>query len=282
MTTGRELLEEGRRRLAARGRPSPGREAALLLRHVLGLDESALLARDRQEVAAGAERRFRDLLARREAGTPVAYLTGEREFWGRAFQVDSRVLVPRPETEHLVEIALALPLPERARVLDVGTGSGCLAVTLAAERPVWRVVAVDRSAGALAVARSNARRHGVAARVVAVAGDLLAGLDAGRFDLVVANLPYVDPGERDSLSPEVVDHEPAAALFAGRHGLALVERLIDEAGAALAAGAWLACEIGAGQAAPLLAHARRTGRFTAGEARPDLAGVERDLVWRRI
>ncbi len=282
MPTVRELIEAGRRQLAAGGIPHPSREASLLLRRVLGLDEAALIARDRESVGPSEETSFRALLAQRAAGFPVAYLVGEREFWGRRFAVDSRVLIPRPETEHLVEIALALALPRRAQVFDIGTGSGCLAVTLACERPGWRVVAADRSPSALAVARRNAARHDVASRVATVASDLLAALEVRHADLVVANLPYIDPAGRSALGVEISDHEPASALFAELRGRALVERLLAEAGQALSPGAWLACEIGAGQAPELLAAAERAGRWSRGEVRRDLAGIERDLVWRRI
>ncbi len=150
----------------------------------------------------------------------MAYLTGEREFFGRSFRVDHRVLIPRPETEHLIEIALALPLPERARVLDVGTGSGAIATTLAVERPGWRLVATDLSLGALAVARGNAARQGVGARVLAVGADLLAGLELGDFDLVVSNPPYIDPQDLADLPRDVRDWEPRLALVSPGGGTA--------------------------------------------------------------
>src|SRR4030095_1300690 len=144
-----QLLAEARPRLAATPFGASTREALLLLGHVLNLSEAQVLARQESEVSGEAERRFRDLLARRLTGEPVAYLLGEREFYGRPFYVDSRVLIPRPETEHVVEAALAERLPAAPRLLDVGTGSGCLAVTLALEIPGARVAATDLSAGAL-------------------------------------------------------------------------------------------------------------------------------------
>ena len=150
------LLVEARRRLAAAPFAPPAREAGLLLAHALGVSEAQVLARHDEDVPAAAADRFLALLERRLAGEPFAYLTGEREFYGRGFRVDRRVLIPRPETEHLVEAALALPLPPGPRILDLGTGSGCLAVTLAAELPAATVVATDLSLAALAVARANA------------------------------------------------------------------------------------------------------------------------------
>lgn len=277
MTRVRELVEQGRRSLVGRVVEAPGREAARLLAHLLGTGEAGLLARDGETVDATIADRFLELVARRAAGEPAAYLTGEREFFGRRFAVDRRVLVPRPETEHLVEIALALPLPDRARVLDVGTGSGAIALTLAAERPAWRVVASDRSLGALALARGNAQA--LAPGVALVAADLDAALELGGFDLVVSNPPYVDPEDETALSPEVRAHEPPLALFA-HGGLAVLERLLA-AGRALRPGAYLAVEVGAGQAAALVERARAGGLYDELSVSPDLAGIERDVVLRR-
>jgi len=275
----RELLEPARRRLAQAGVEQPGREAALLLRTLLGMSDAALLAHDREAVPADLAARFAERIERRAAGVPAAYLLGEREFFGRAFEVDERVLVPRPETEQLVEIALALPLPARATVLDVGCGSGCLAVTLAAERPGWFLVASDLSPAALAVARRNAARHGVAGRVALVAADLLAGLRPRSLDLVVANPPYVAAEER--FAAEVGRHEPHAALFAGEQGLAVSRRLLREL-LALGPGSWLACEHGAGQRRALVAFAEHLGGWRLHAAGDDLAGHDRDLVWQRM
>lgn len=315
-----QLLADARKRLGGAPFAPPRREAALLLGHVLGLSEAQVLARGEEAVPAEAAARFEALLARRLAGEPVAYLTGEREFWGRPFLVDSRVLIPRPETEHLVEAALALvpALPPRPRLLDVGTGSGCLAVTLALEVAGARVVATDVSPAALAVARSNARRHRVAGRgaqamktagsdgaaraahcaaeteagdsdrghavdatgcVAFAAADLASALRLSAFDLAVSNPPYVGHDEAPRLSPEVRDFEPEAALFTASQGLAVIARLLAEA-ETLRPGGFLAFEIGDGQLAAV--EALLAGRpFDLREVRRDLAGKERVVVLRR-
>jgi len=241
-----EVLADARARLAAAPFAPSTREAALLLGRVLGLSEAQLFARGREPVPAASRQRFAGLLARRLAGEPVAYLLGRREFYGRDFAVDRRVLVPRPETEHLVEAALGLPLPAAPRVLDVGTGSGCLAVTLALELPAARVVAVDLSPGALAVAAANVRRHRVGSRVRLAGGDLADAVDLARFDLVVSNPPYVDRSETPEISREILDHEPELALFPPGGGTASLARLIA-AGGRLRPGAEMLLEIGRGQ-----------------------------------
>ncbi len=238
-----------------------------------------MLARDREAVPGEEEARFEALLARRLAGEPVAYLTGEKEFFGRAFRVDRRVLIPRPETEHLVEAALAERLPPAPLLLDVGTGSGCLAVTLALERPAARVVATDRAPGALALAAGNARRHGVAARVALAGADLLDGLDAAAFDLVVSNPPYVDPGEAAGLSPEVCNFEPPLALFPPGAGDLLLARLLRQA-SGLRRGVRLIVEIGAGQRDAVVRHGTAAGLLLVAE-RADYAGIPRVLTFER-
>lgn len=241
-----EVLARARARLAAAPFGPSTREAALLLGHVLGLSEAQVLARGRQPAGETAKRLFLGLLERRLGGEPVAYLLGEREFYGRSFAVDRRVLVPRPETEHLVEAALAARLPPSPRILDLGTGSGCLAVTLALELPAARVVATDLSPGALAVAAANVRRWQVEERVALAAADLFSALDLAAFDLVVSNPPYVDRRDASSLSPEVVEFEPPLALFAAERGEAVLAEIFAGA-AALSPGALVLVEIGHGQ-----------------------------------
>jgi release factor glutamine methyltransferase len=273
-----DLLREGRRRLAATAF-APPREAALLLGAVLGLNEAQAMARDDRAVPPAAAARFEALLARRLAGEPVAYLLGGKEFYGRPFAVDDRVLIPRPETEHVVEAALALALPPAPRILDVGTGSGCLAVTLARELPGATVAAADLSPGALAVAAGNARRHGVADRVAAVASDLTAAFDLDGFDLVVSNPPYVDPGDAPGLSPEVCNFEPHLALFSPGSGDSTLGRLFREC-ARLRPGVPLVVEIGAGQLDAASRHAAAAALEIAA-VHHDYAGVPRVLVLRR-
>jgi release factor glutamine methyltransferase len=277
VSTLRQLLSEARPLLAATPFGAPPREALLLLGHVLGLSEAQVLARGEAEVPAAEEARFRSLLARRLAGEPTAYLLGEREFWRRPFHVDARVLIPRPETEHVVEEALAAPLPERPWILDVGTGSGILAVTLALEMPGARSVATDLSPGALAVAAKNARRLG--ARLLLVRTDLTAGLDLGRFDLVVSNPPYIDLADAPSLSLEVRDFEPAEALFALGSGDSVLARLFAQC-AAMRPGVRLAVEIGFGQLGAARRHAEAAGLEII-RVRNDYAGIPRVLVLQR-
>lgn len=275
-----QLLAEARPRLAATSFGAPPREAALLLGQLLGLSEARVLAFGEREVPDETAERFRSLLERRLTGEPVAYLLGEREFYGRPFAVDSRVLIPRPETEHVVEEALAVPLPERPRILDVGTGSGILPVTLALEIPGARTVGTDLSPGALAVASGNARRHGVSERTSFLGADLTHGLDLARFDLVVSNPPYIDIGDAPSLSPEVVTFEPHLALFAPGSGDSVLARLFALLGSGLRPGVRAIVEIGFGQLEAVRRHAEASGLHFAG-ARLDYAGIPRVVVLER-
>lgn len=249
-----------------------------MLARALGISEAQLLARTTETVAPEVRQHFDSLLERRLTGEPVAYLFGEKELYGRSFAVDRRVLVPRPETEHLIEAALALPLATQPCILDVGVGSGAIAVTLAAELPAARVVATDLSLGALAVARKNALRHGVAERLTLVATDLSAALRLADFDLVVSNPPYVDPAA--GLSPEVRDFEPALALFAGEKGRAILDRLVRQA-AALRSGTVMILEIGHDQADWLRKTVGAQGELELLEILPDYAGIPRIAILRR-
>ncbi len=271
-----ELLDVGRDYL--RGVVDfPRREAALLLGEVLGLEEAQLYARSDEDVPEPAALSYADLIRRRVDHVPMAYLLGRREFYGRSFAVDPRVLVPRPETEHLVEAALECT-GAGARVLDLGTGSGCIAITVALERPEASVVATDLSLGALAVAAANCRRHGVDGRVRLVSVDLLSALGRRSFDVVVSNPPYIDTGEWDSLMPEVRDHEPPEALFAG-DGLDFYRRLLA-AGDRFAAGQQLLLEIGKGQLDGVVELAEGGG-FAVEAVVADLAGIPRVVHLRR-
>lgn len=273
-----ELLQSGRRALAAAPHAPSTREAALLLARLLDLDEAEVLARDREAVPRSVAERFEALISRRLRGEPVAYLLEEREFYGRRFRVDPRVLIPRPETEHLVEATLRLDLPPAPRLLDVGTGSGVLALTLALELSDARVVATDLSPAALAVAAANRSRHALAGRVHLAACDLATALRLDRFDAVVSNPPYIGLDEAPQLPPDVRDFEPRQALFAGAAGGEIIDRLLAELGP-LRPGTTLLLEVAAGQAETVRRRASGS-EFAPVDAVPDYAGHERVLVFR--
>jgi release factor glutamine methyltransferase len=272
-----DALDEGVQVLPDRpGIPDPRREALWLLARAWGRGELDVRLALHDQVPAEVERTYRRWLERRAAGEPAHHLTGWCPFWGRDFRVSPHVLVPRPETELVVESALGLPLRPDARVLDVGTGSGCLAATLALERPGWRVVAVDVSVAALVVARMNIRHHRAA--VALVAGDL-AGAIGGRVDLVVANLPYV-PALLLGRVPVEVGYDPVIALDGGGDGLDVIRRLLESCPRVLAAGGRVVLEVGDDQADAVAADGARAG---LGEERRvvDVGGCERVLVLRQ-
>jgi len=279
VTTIAQVLCAATRRLRAAGIEGARAEARLLLRHVTGLPPEDLVA-DRDRALEGeALARFEVLVARRAAREPMAYVLGEREFWSLPLSVGPGVLVPRPETETLVEAALEA-FPDRTvplRILDLGTGSGCLLLALLREYPNAVGVGVDRSAEALAHAARNARRHGLDGRALLVRGDWGRAL-AGPFALIVANPPYVASGELADLDPEVARHEPRAALDGGPDGLAAYRAILPDLGRLLAPAGVACLEIGAGQATALAALAEVAGFRVA--VRPDLAGIPRCLVLR--
>ncbi len=247
-------------------------DAEVLLAHFLGTERLALmLTPDRQIEATG----FAALVARRLAGEPVAHITGTREFWSLPFQVCSKVLIPRPDSETLIEAALALPPP--GRVLDMGTGSGALLLSVLHERPEATGLGIDISADALAIAAANADALGLAARARFALGDWGQGLHES-FDLILCNPPYVE--DAAALSVEVRDHEPALALFGGVDGLDQYRRLLPGLPALLAAGGAAVLEIGNTQAAAVLALAGAAG--LSGSIRRDLAGRDRALILRVV
>jgi len=232
--------------LKAKGIESAKREAELLLAHVLGCKRVDLFVRFGEQPSEAERTKFRELIHRRVAGWPVAYLIGSREFYLLAFDVDPAVLIPRPDTETLVLEALNRLKPLTApTVLDIGTGSGCIAISLAHQKKDARVTAIDVSPDALEVARRNATKHGVADRIAFLQGDLFAPIPPGStFDLIVSNPPYIAQSEFPTLAPEVRDHEPRLALDGGPDGLAFYRRIAKDVGPFLKPGGSLLLEIG--------------------------------------
>jgi release factor glutamine methyltransferase len=273
--TVRRALAWTTQRFEKKGIDAPRLTAEVLLAHCLGHSRVQLYVEldrplDKVELAA-----FRQLIERRSAGEPTHYLTGKREFYGRAFRVDARVLVPRPETELLVEAVLRhVPKDAPARLLDLCTGSGCIAATLAAERPQASVWATDLSKEACALAAENAEALGVGARVTVRQGDLFAPLPHGaRFDVLVSNPPYIPTSALPGLPPEV-RHEPKMALDGGVDGLALVRRIAQEGLGCLRPGGLLALEIGEEQGAAVVALLGEAG-WTQPRVEKDLARLDR-------
>lgn len=264
----RDALAEATATLAEAGCETPRLDAELLLAHALGVGRDWLVREAQANLPAERCERFRELIARRSAREPVAYILGRKDFRWISLEVDPRVLIPRPETELLIDVGLALP--RAARVVDVGTGSGAAALALKHERPDLSICATDASADALDVARANAARLHL--DVEFVQSDLLAGLGE-RFDAIVANLPYVP--DSTELAPEIAEYEPASALFAGADGLDLIRRLLRMAGGA----ELVALEIGSGQADAVAGLLSDAG-FSTVERLRDLAGHERVLVGR--
>jgi release factor glutamine methyltransferase len=257
-------------------------DAEVLARHDRGWDRATYLSRRDEPLAAGAAASYETLVMRRERREPVAYIIGHREFWNLQFRVTPAVLIPRPESEFIVEAALAR-LRDRSRawaIADVGTGCGCLAISLAHELPAARVTATDISPAALAVARENGERLGVADRVTFVQTSLLEAA-AGPFDLIVANPPYVPSSHRPTLSPDVRDHEPVQALYGhGDDGLDEVRALLAQAPSRLAREGVLLMEFGHGQGDAVREALRAVGTLELADILRDLQGHERTLVAR--
>ncbi|HEX5713133.1 MAG TPA: peptide chain release factor N(5)-glutamine methyltransferase [Solirubrobacterales bacterium] len=278
----REALEAAVDGLRAAGVEDPRLDVEVLLAEATGRDRAALIANPEAELSPAASRAFGEMVRRRLRREPVAYIVGRRGFRNLELAVDRRVLIPRPETELLVELALER---EPARLLDVGTGSGAISLAVADELPGCEVTATDTSSGALEVARANAARLGLAERVRFVPGSLP---DDGEFDLVLANLPYVAERDWAALQPEVTEWEPREALLAGPDGLDAYRALIPVccrlfprmAMEKATATAGLAVEVGEGQAETVAALMEEAG-FEAVEARRDLAGIERVVVGER-
>ena len=269
--------------LAARGAETPRLDAEVLLAHVRGCPRIALYTAFDTPVTEAERGRFRELVKRRGAGEPVAYLVGCREFFSLPFTVDASVLVPRPETEGLVVRVLDLcRMAAAPRIVDVGTGSGAIVVALAKHLPRAVFTATDISAPALAVARANAVRHGVADRITFLHGDLLPDAAAtGPWDVIVSNPPYVREDEFAALPRDVRDHEPRAALVSGPTGVEVVGRLAAAAATTLAPGGWLVVEVGPAVAAAAEATLAEQPALEPGPTLKDLAGLPRIVQARR-
>jgi release factor glutamine methyltransferase len=299
----RSALKEGLARLRAAQVPSHTLAAEVLLLHVLGRDRAWLYSHPEAPLDAAATEKYFALVARRAAGEPTQYLTGKQEFWGLEFQVTPAVLIPRPETEHVVEVALerlgarglkidlktGAPSPP-LRIADVGTGSGCLAVALAHELPHAEVFATDVSAAAIEVARRNAARHAVSDRIHFVQTNLLDALFPSSlaprpsplfFDLIVSNPPYVARSEAASLPREVREHEPEAALFGGPTGIEIYAGLMKQAAALLCPGGNLVVELGYGAADRVREILTAQPGWANTCTTNDLAGIPRVLAAER-
>lgn len=280
MSTVGDLLHDAVRSLAPIAGDDARIEAEVLLAHALATDRAHVLAALHDPVPDDARSRFDGVLSRRLAREPLAYIVGHREFYGIDMVCAPGALIPRPETEMLVDIALE-EIDRRGATIsigDVGTGGGAIAVAIAVNRPAVRVVAVEKSEDALRVAARNAQRHAVTDRVRLVHGDLLEG--EGTFDVILANLPYISSDDWTSLDPEIRDYEPASSLRAGARGTEVIARLLEQAPAHLAAGGVLAAEIGETQAKDLLAVARRSFPEAQVYVMKDFAGRDRVLVVR--
>jgi release factor glutamine methyltransferase len=235
-------------RLTADNVPSPRLNAELLLMFTLGCDRAYLFAHPERELTMKEQTRYQEALAERARGVPAQYITGHQEFWGMDLIVTPAVLIPRPETEYLIETVLTLAAdngksPNDLRIVDVGTGSGSIALALAKEFPQAEIHAIDVSEAALEIARANAARHQVEQRITFHQADLLTGLNLGVFDFVVSNPPYVGESEEDQVQVEVRKFEPRNAVFAGHEGTEVISRLIPQAQAALRTGGWLVLEV---------------------------------------
>ncbi|MDQ7843903.1 MAG: peptide chain release factor N(5)-glutamine methyltransferase [Armatimonadota bacterium] len=281
----REAFLYGRRHLEGLGAAEPALEAEVLLRFLLGWDRAGLYARWDEPVPEEVFARYGALLRERARHRPLHYIVGEREFMGLRFAVDERVLIPRPETEVLVEyVAQWVREQHAASVADIGTGSGAIAISLAHLVPEILVFATDISPEALAVARANAERHGVAPRVHFRAGDLFQALPAlwrGRLDVVVSNPPYVPQDQAFLLAPEIREFEPRQAIFVPGDGSLLHRRLIADAATWLRPGGLLAMEVGAGQADAVAGAIEQDGRYGDVLRLPDGVGIERAVAARR-
>lgn len=268
-------------KLAAAGIGTPRLDAELLLRHTMKRDRAWLLAHIHDALDNELLGIFKQVVERRAKREPLQYITGTQEFWGLEFAVTPHVLIPRPETELVIETVMG-SMQDRGQpctIVDLCTGSGCIAVILARELPAAAIIAIDKSSKALEVARENARSHGVADRIWFIEGDLTApleGLDIdGQVDIIVSNPPYIRSGDAASLQPEVRDYEPALALFAGQEGTEVHQRIINVATRYLKNRGLLVMEMGIGQMETLVDNLKENGQYGSFEILKDLAGIDR-------
>lgn len=278
-----DILLQAEEFLKGRKGDTPRLDAEVLLASCLGTERHHLY-RQRERILTATEiARFQGMIERCRSGEPVAYILGRKEFWSLEFEVNPAVLIPRPDTEVLVEetlrIAGVLGRPEPA-ILEIGTGSGVISIALATELPGARFVAVDASAGALAVARRNADRHGVGGRIRFLCGNIFEPL-SGKFDIVVSNPPYISEGEFSQLSEGIRCFEPPEALIGGSEGTEFHERIISGGAAFLRPGGWIAMEIGATQRDAVITLLSREGIYDTIGFRPDYAGIPRVVSARR-
>lgn len=277
-----DKLTEARARLVAAGirEADASTDVDLYARVILGWDRARLLTEHRGDPPTALEPRFSEWIARRARREPSAYIIGTREFWGLEFAVNPAVLIPRPETEFIVEEALPLLQGRsRPRVADVGTGSGCIGISIAHEVAECEMVATDVSGDALAVAQMNAERHGVADRIEFVRTSYLDGVD-GSFDLITGNLPYVKDGDKPALSRDV-RHEPEVALFGGTDGLRDVGAILKTVRDKLVPGGWFVMEFGYGQEDDVRDLVAATGGLRVDHIRDDLQGIARTAIIQR-
>jgi release factor glutamine methyltransferase len=280
----RDALATAISRLTAANVPSPRMNAELLLMFTLACDRAYFYAHPERELTAAERLRYDEVLAERMRGVPAQYITGHQEFWGMDFIVTPAVLIPRPETEHLIETVLQLKAAgegtrpaQTLRLVDVGTGSGCIALALAKELPEAEIHATDISSAALEIARANAARLQLDGRVQFHETDLLQGLGRGRFDFVVSNPPYVGESEEAEVQLEVRKFEPRQAVFAGPTGLEVISRLIPQARDALSPGGWLALEVSGTIADEVR---RMMSRWKGVQVTKDLQGITRVIAAR--
>jgi release factor glutamine methyltransferase len=278
-----ELINRTAREFGAGGGATPRLDAEVLLAHCLGKDRLYLYTNADKRLPEADVQRFLQFASRRRQGEPVAYILGRKEFWSAVFEVNRRVLIPRPETEILVEECLKVQAAMNAgdaRILELGTGSGAIAVTLAEELKNASLVATDISPEAVAVAQRNARRCGVENRVAFLAGNLFAPL-SGKFDMIVSNPPYISEAEYEDLPEDVRLFEPALALKAGPDGMAFHREIIFQSDGYLKAGGWLMLEIGSGQKEGIETLFHRAGSFDEARFRRDYAGWNRVAAARK-